>query len=94
MGRRRDGERGGSAGPGGSGYGGVTDVGLLALGSRRELTIANCCAKLLAKYVSPRHIRLLRGRFMVSRNAVFALKWVHADRYESDKAILIVLWHD
>lgn len=56
------------------GGGEVTDVGLLALGSRRELAIANCCAKLLAKYVSPCHIRLLRGRFMVSRNAVFALK--------------------
>lgn len=58
----------------GAGGRGVTDVGLLALGSRRELAIANCCAKLLAKYVSPCHIRLLRGRFMVSRNAVFALK--------------------
>lgn len=59
---------------GGGGGGGLTDVELLALGSRRELAIANCCAKLLAKYVSPCHIRLLRGRFMVSRNAVSALK--------------------
>lgn len=69
------GEEGGSrgmrlevTGPGGSRG---TDVGRLALGRGRELTNANYCAKLLAKYVSPRHIRLLRGRFMVRRNSVF-----------------------
>lgn len=61
-------DEGGGAGPGGSGG---TDVGRLALGRGRELTNANYCAKLLAKYVSPRHIRLLRGRFMVTRNSVF-----------------------
>lgn len=55
-------------GPGGSGG---TDVGRLALGRGRELPNANYCAKLLAKYVSPRHIRLLRGRFMVRMNSVF-----------------------
>lgn len=53
------------------GAGGGTDVGRLALGSGTELTNANYCAKLLAKYVSPRRIRLLRGRFMVRRNSVF-----------------------
>lgn len=49
-------DQGGSAGPGG---GGGTDVGRLALGRGIELAHANCSAKLLAKYVSPRHIRLL-----------------------------------
>lgn len=61
-------DEGGSAGPDGSRG---TDVGRLALGRGRELTNANYCAKLLAKYVSPCHIRLLRGRFMVKRNSVF-----------------------
>lgn len=64
----RDG--GGSSGAPAAG----TDVGRLALG--RELANPNYCAKLLAKYVSPRHIRLLRGRFMVRRNSVF-LKGCH-----------------
>lgn len=53
------------------GGGAGTDVGWLALGRGRELTNANYCAKLLAKYVPPHHIRLLRGRFMVRRNSVF-----------------------
>lgn len=61
-------EEGGSAGPSGSGG---TDVGRLAFGRGWELANANYCAKLLAKYVSPCHIRLLRGRFMVSWNSVF-----------------------
>lgn len=55
----RTGNESGRAGPSGSGR---TDVGWLALG--RELTNANYWAKLLAKYVSPCHIRLLRGRFI------------------------------
>lgn len=68
---RREGRGWELRGPGGSGG---TDVGRLALG--RELANPNYCAKLLAKYVSPRHIRLLRGRFMVRRNSVF-LKGCH-----------------
>lgn len=44
-----------------------TDAGWLALGRGRALTNANYWAKLLAKYVSPCHIRLLRVRFMVRR---------------------------
>lgn len=49
-------DEGGRAGPSGSRG---TDVGWLALGKGRELTNANYCAKLLAKYVSPHQIRLL-----------------------------------
>lgn len=61
-------DEGGGTGPRGRGG---TDVGRLALGSGRELTNANYCAKLLAKYVSLCHIWLLRGRFMVRGNSVF-----------------------
>lgn len=50
---------------------GGADVGLLALGRSRDLANANYCAKLLAKYVPLRHIRVLRGRFMVRGNSVF-----------------------
>ena len=50
---------------------GGTDVGRPALGRGRELTNANYDAKLLAKYVSPCRIRLLRGRFMVRGKSVF-----------------------
>lgn len=63
-------DEGGRFGPDGGSRG--TDVGRLALGRGRELTNANYYAKLLAKYVSRRHIRLLGGRFMVIRNSDFS----------------------
>lgn len=62
------GQGGRALAPGGSGG---TDVGRMELGRGIALPNANYCTKLLAKYASRCHIRLLRGRFTIRRNSVF-----------------------